>query len=107
MAANTAPASDAPVVVDRENPTHSMAQLTGWQGHAVFYIAIAFTFFQIVTAAFSPLPSQVLRSVHVGFLLLLTFVLFRFSRGRPSDRAPWYDWLLGLTGFLLAFYHWV
>ncbi|HLT78648.1 MAG TPA: TRAP transporter permease [Ferrovibrio sp.] len=107
MAASNVNEGAAQTFVDRENPGHGSAQLTGWQGRAVFYIAIAFTFFQIVTAAFSPLPSQVLRSVHVGFLLLLTFVLFRFSKGRASDRAPWYDWLLGLTGFLLAFYHWV
>jgi TRAP transporter, 4TM/12TM fusion protein len=105
MVANKAD-QDKAMVVDRENPSHSLAQLVGWQGKAVFYIAVAFTFFQIVTAAFSPLSSQVLRSVHVGFLLLLTFVLFRFGK-KQSDRAPWYDWALGMTGFVLSFYHWV
>jgi TRAP transporter 4TM/12TM fusion protein len=98
---------EASAIIDRENPTHGLTQLVGWHGKAVFYIAVAFTFFQIVTAAFSPLSSQVLRSVHVGFLLLLTFVLFRYRHGKAGDRVPWYDWAIGLLGFALAFYHWV
>ncbi len=106
MTANNAVDNNASAVVDRENPSHSLTQLVGWQGQTVFYIAVAFTFFQIVTAAFSPLSSQVLRSMHVGFLLLLTFALFRFRKGH-AERAPWYDWLFGLTGFVLAFYHWI
>ncbi len=72
----------------------------------VFWIAVAFSAFQIVTAAFSPLPSLVVRSLHVGFLLLLTFALFPALRSaRPADRAI--GWLLGLSGFVLGFYQWV
>lgn len=67
----------AAAIIDRENP-HG-AGLAGWQGQAVIGIAIAFSFFQIVTAGFSPISSIVLRSVHVGFLILLTFLLFRAS----------------------------
>ncbi|WP_374468633.1 TRAP transporter permease [Ferrovibrio sp.] len=107
MTASNTAHTEAPAIIDRENPTHGLTQLVGWHGKAVFYIAVAFTFFQIVTAAFSPLSSQVLRSVHVGFLLLLTFVLFRYRHGKAGDRVPWYDWGLGLAGFALSFYHWV
>ncbi|WP_300303068.1 TRAP transporter permease [Ferrovibrio sp.] len=107
MTASNAADKETPAIIDRENPTHGLTQLVGWHGKAVFYIAVVFTFFQIITAAFSPLSSQVLRSLHVGFLLLLTFVLFRYRHGKSSDRVPWYDWALGLLGFALAFYHWV
>ena len=95
------------VIIDKENPTHGAAQLDGWQGKAVFYIAVAFTFFQVVNAAFSPLPSIVLRSMHVGFLLLLTFLLFRFRRGAATKGIPWYDWVLAGSGFAIGFYHWI
>ena len=37
--------------------------------------AIAFAVFQLVIAAWNVLPSQVVRGVHVGFLLLLAFGL--------------------------------
>jgi len=76
----------------------------GAQGRALFLIAIAFSAFQIVTAAFSPLSSQVVRAIHVGFLLLLIFGLFRQWGPRHRD-VPVLAWLVGLTGFALAFYH--
>ena len=41
----------------------------------VFYSAILFSVFQLVTSAFSPLSSTVVRALHVGFLLLMTFPL--------------------------------
>ena len=42
---------------------------------ALFWVAIVFSTFQIVTAAFSPLSSSIVRAVHVGFLLALVFAL--------------------------------
>ena len=69
--------------------------------------ALAFSTFQLCIAAFSPLSSQVTRSLHVGFLLLLTFLLYpAFKRG-DLRRIVWYDWLLAAVGFALAFYHWI
>ena len=38
--------------------------------------ALAFSTYQLFIAAFSPLSSQVTRSLHVGFLLLLTYLLY-------------------------------
>ena len=72
---------------------------------AIFAVAIAFSCFQIVTAAFSPISSQVVRAIHVGFVLLMVFALFppRWGGRRFAALA----WALGLTGFVLGFYHWV
>jgi TRAP transporter 4TM/12TM fusion protein len=71
----------------------------------VFWIAIAFSCFQIVTAAFSPISSQVVRAIHVGFVLLMVFVLFPPQWG--SRRLVTLGWALGLVGFVFSFYHWV
>jgi hypothetical protein len=80
----------------------------GGSGHdkALFAIAVAFASFQIYTAAFSPLSSIVLRSIHVGFLLLLAFAIHDW-RGRGGGRSTALDWTLGGLGFLLGLYHWV
>jgi TRAP transporter 4TM/12TM fusion protein len=67
---------------------------------AQFAIAIAFSVFQIVTAAFSPLSSIVVRTVHVGFLLLLIFSL------KPPAGRAWIGWLIGAVGFGAGLYHW-
>ena len=67
----------------------------------LFWIAVAFSLFQIVTAAFSPLSSAVVRAVHLGFLLLLTFVL------HPPLRSKKLGWLIGIAAFCTGIYHWV
>ena len=68
---------------------------------ALFWVAVVFSVFQIVTAAFSPLSSIVVRSVHVGFLLLLTFVL------HPPLKRRSLGWLIGLVAFGTGLYNWV
>ena len=68
--------------------------------------ALAFSTFQLVIAAFSPLSSQVTRSLHVAFLLLLTFLVFPPTRRDGQTTIPWYDWVLALGAFALGFYHW-
>ncbi|QXH75228.1 TRAP transporter permease [Pseudomonas atacamensis] len=71
----------------------------------LFYVALLFSIFQIVTAAFSPLSSQVLRAVHVGFLLWVVFLSYPV---RGADR-PWQPlaWLLSLAAIATALYQWV
>jgi len=71
----------------------------------LFYVALLFSIFQIVTAAFSPLSSQVLRAVHVGFLLWVVFLSYP---ARGTDR-PWQPlaWLLSLAAIATALYQWV
>ncbi|MDV7396019.1 hypothetical protein RZS08_31800, partial [Arthrospira platensis SPKY1] len=73
---------------------------------ALFWVAIAFSAYQIWMAAFHPLSSQVIRALHVGFVLLLIFVLFPPMGGR---NAFWkaLGWLLGLAGFASGLYQWV
>ena len=68
---------------------------------ALFWVAIVFSVFQIVTAAFSPLSSSVVRAVHVGFLLVLTFVLY------PPLRQRGLGWTVATAAFLGGLYHWV
>ncbi|PWC55559.1 TRAP transporter permease [Azospirillum sp. TSO22-1] len=91
-------------ILDRENPSTVVA-FEGGTGKVVFAIAVLFSIFQIWTAAFNPLSSLVVRSIHVGFLLLMTYALFGF-RQEERRTVPWYDWALGLTGFVLGLYHW-
>jgi TRAP transporter 4TM/12TM fusion protein len=79
---------------------------SGTPGLVAYGIAIVFSAFQLWTAAYSPLPSQIVRAVHVGFLLLLTFALLSSRRERRDGRF-WLDWGLGLVSFAVGLYHWV
>jgi TRAP transporter 4TM/12TM fusion protein len=77
---------------------------------AIFWIAVAFSVFQLTMAAFHPLSSQVIRAIHVGFVLLLVFALFP----PMGNKAGWLGgmgrslgWALGLIGFASGLYQWV
>ena len=76
---------------------------------ATFWIALAFSAFQLTTAAFSPLSSQVVRAVHVGFVLLLIFTLYPpwDEHERLERLGRWLGWVLGVCGFVAGLYHWV
>ncbi len=66
---------------------------------------MAFSAFQIVTATFSLPPSQIVRSVHVGFLLIVVFgVCSTLTERVPAKLAYW---ALGILSFVLGLYHWV
>ncbi|MER9018521.1 TRAP transporter permease [Mesorhizobium sp. M0898] len=78
----------------------------GIAGKAAFFIAIAFSIFQIYIAAYGSLPSQVIRAMHVGFLLLLGFALIANLRAK-SVPAKAVFWTLGLLGFATGLYNWV
>lgn len=71
---------------------------------ALFYTALLFSTYQIITAAFHPVSTQVLRAGHVGFLLLMIFLSYPVK----GNQRPWQPlaWLLGLAGMATAVYQW-
>jgi TRAP transporter 4TM/12TM fusion protein len=79
---------------------------TGRMGAVAFWIAVAFSVFHIWSAAYGTLPSQVVRAMHVGFLLLLGFGLIaNLVAQTPLARAVY--WTLALLGFGTGLYNWV
>ncbi|TFF52977.1 TRAP transporter permease [Pseudomonas putida] len=71
---------------------------------ALFAVALVFSVFQIATAAFPLISTQVLRAIHVGFLLLVVYLSYAFV----GHHRPWQPlaWLLGLAGMATATYQW-
>ncbi|MCO4316460.1 TRAP transporter permease [Phyllobacterium sp. 21LDTY02-6] len=79
---------------------------SGLSGRIAYGIAICFSLFQLYLAAYGNLPSQVQRAMHVGFLLLLGFVLLGNLRAQTSwGKAVL--WLLGIIGFGTGLYNWI
>src|SRR3954451_13281830 len=75
----------------------------GLKGKILFGIAIAFSVFQLATSVYAILPSQVLRTVHVGFLVLVASALVANHRSR-SPVALALGWGMGIIGFLVGLY---
>ena len=79
-------------------------QVSEWP-KALFTVALLFSIFQIVTAAYHPISTQVQRAGHVGFLLMLIFLSFpAYGRERPQ---PLLAWILAALGMSTAFYQWI
>ncbi|WOC15633.1 TRAP transporter permease [Pseudochrobactrum sp. MP213Fo] len=91
------------------NAVDSAEHIPGWGfssgARLLFAIAVTFSAFQLWTAAYSPLPSQVVRSLHVGFLLLLLFGLYANAAPRASTTRT-LMWSMAVLAFVVSLYHW-
>src|SRR5438477_12974317 len=101
-------ATEGPVRVECDKFEHGFPEGFGpgvW-GRLAYAVGILFAVFQLYVAAFNYFPSQVVRGVHVGFLLLLTFGLIgNFTAKTDFGRA--FGWLTGGAGFLCGLYQWI
>ena len=79
----------------------------GWSGKLLFLIALAFSAFQLFTAVYAILPSQIVRAVHVAFLLLVASALIANHRSGGSQLLRVAGWTVGIAGFLVNIYQWV
>ncbi|MEZ0031960.1 TRAP transporter 4TM/12TM fusion protein [Bradyrhizobium japonicum] len=100
--------SAGPIKVEFDNFEHGFPEGfgPGWWGTLAYWIGIAFATFQLYVAAFNYLPSQVVRGVHVGFLVLLTFGLIANFTAK-SDVGRTLGWVIGAAGFFCGLYQWI
>ena len=86
---------------------HSIGFPKTTEGQLLFWIAVAFSAFQIATAAHViDMPSQVVRAIHVGFLGVLAFPLIAAARhAAPAFRGI--AWLLAAASVSVAAYQWI
>src|SRR5437868_304953 len=100
--------TEVPVRVEFDNFEHGFPEgfgPGGW-GRLAYAVGIAFAAFRLYVAAFNYLPSQVVRGIHVGFLILMTFGLIgNFTAKGNAGRAA--GWLVGSAGFLCGLYQWI
>ena len=80
-------------------------ELTGIAAKLVAFVALAFSAYQLVIAGFSPLSSLPTRSIHVGFLLALSFLIHPIAKFVDRRRIAYYDAALAAIAFALALYH--
>jgi TRAP transporter 4TM/12TM fusion protein len=67
-------------------------RFAGWPEVAVTTLAVVMSLFHLY-AAYEIVPSYVLRPVHVGFALVLSFILFPMAK-RFRSRVQWLDFVL-------------
>ena len=100
------PVTDPGAVVDErarkkaeefiEQEEGAASHFKGWTDHALTAVAVAMSLFHLY-AAQAVIPAQILRAIHVAFVLFLCFLLFPAAK-RFRDRIQWFDVLLSLLG---------
>ncbi len=111
MAQEDKPASDEPVVAAEallkaeefiEAEEGATNRLRGALGAFVTAMAVVMSVFHLYTA-YAIVPAQVLRPVHVAFVLVLSYLLFPVAR-RYRHRILWWDWIAALAAIASVAY---
>lgn len=83
----------------------SSRNLTGIMAKIVYFGLLAFSLYQLFSTTVYPLPAQVHRSIHIGFGLVLIFLLFPASKKwGNSHKIAWFDYLLAALSFAVGAY---
>lgn len=77
-------------------------KLEGKTAAAITWIAVTMALYHLY-AAYAIIPAHILRATHVGFVLLLLFLLFPAAR-RFRSRIHWSDLVLSLLGVAIIAY---
>lgn len=77
-------------------------RLTGKPSIALTALAVTMSVFHLY-AAYSIVPTQTLRTAHVGLVLVLSFLSFA-ALPRDRNRIRWWDWLLAAASLAVVAY---
>lgn len=76
----------------------------GWLDLAIRCLCILFSAFHLYTAAMGAFAPQIQRSVHLGFVLTLIYLLYPARADGDRHKLVWYDAVLALLGAAVCFY---
>ncbi|MFY0692228.1 MAG: TRAP transporter permease [Paracoccaceae bacterium] len=82
----------------------------GSVGMFVAAVALIWSIFQVLLASPAApyiLPGDLInnsRQIHLAFAIFLAAMAYPLFKSSPRHFIPWYDWILGITGALLALY---
>src|SRR6202171_1588385 len=77
-------------------------KFAGWIAAFITATAVVMSLFHLY-AAYEIVRTEVLRAIHVAFVLFLSFLIFPVAR-RYRHRLMWWDWVLALLGVATAVY---
>lgn len=87
------------------DPEFSFRKFHGTMATVITAICVVWSLGQLYTAAFGIFPSTLQRAPHLGFALVLIFLLYPFSRKAKSNSVPWYDYILVVLSVIVTSYH--
>jgi len=86
---------------DRESATRS---LSSFWNLVVKIVCVAFSLFQLYTAAFGVFEAQIQRAIHLGFALVLVYLLYPARLSKRKEGVKIVDVVLAALGMLVGAY---
>ena len=95
---------DVSEIVAKYDKEATFRTFRGWLRIFISCLCILFSAFQLFTAATGLYPPQIQRSVHLGFVLVLIYLLYPARATGNKHRLNWYDVLLAAAGAAVCGY---
>lgn len=96
---------DSEALMAKYDREYAYRRFDGPMKYVISTIAIVWALLQLYTAACGVFPPTLQRAPHVGFALILIFLLYPFRKENANKGIPWYDYILIALSFIVAFYH--
>ena len=93
-------ASNEEFQVDEVDTAHKVRSLKGWSANLIAFIGVAMVCFQLYTAFFGTFIANIQRAAHIGFVLVLTFLLYKPIVKIKQKSVPWYDWVFAILALV-------
>lgn len=95
---------DVSEIVAKYDKESSFRTFQGWLATFIRVLCIAFSAFHLYTAAMGQYPPQIQRAVHLGFVLVLVFLLYPARATGSKTSLAWYDAILAAAGAAICGY---
>ena len=95
---------DVSEIVAKYDKEATFRTFQGWLKVFISCICIVFSGFQLFTAATGLYPPQIQRSIHLGFVLVLIYLLYPARATDDKHYLNWYDVLLAAAGAAVCAY---
>ncbi len=95
---------DVSEIVAKYDKEATYRQFKGYMDIFIRCLCVAFSAFHLYTAAFGAFAPQIQRSVHLGFVLTLVYLLYPIRSKQDLHKLAWYDVILAILGALVSGY---
>ncbi|MBR3664677.1 MAG: TRAP transporter permease [Desulfovibrio sp.] len=95
---------DVSAIVAKYDKEAAYRSFDGLMETIIKIICILFSLFHLFTAAFGQYPPQIQRAVHLGFVLVLIYLLYPARADGSKHSLAWYDLLLSMAGAAVCGY---
>ena len=89
--------------VDKESQTR---KFSGIMLRFFFWLCVAVTLYHLYVSAFGPPPVHKHRSLHVGLMLALAFLMYPACQKASRKKVAFYDWIFCALALVIPVYIW-